>query len=228
MPICPEGLNAGFALDPLVANAICSIRTDFGPVIRNGTGWLARTEDGSSVIVTAAHNLFHPQQGLAAQQVELFFGREGFASTASRTAEGFDFPQQFVASGALPRWDFGLIRVNALDPAQCRPIPLVQSTSPNDTDKLIVGYPDEDDCANTFMPYNVRATVFPASPFEYGYRGNVATYRGMSGGPHLGDVDGGIVSYGILVRGPVAGQPNVPRAVRFSATVLQGIAALHP
>lgn len=228
MPNCPDGLHAGFGIDPPQSRSICSTRTYFGTTDEgfdlywNGTGHLFRTAGNRSAVATAAHNLYNVANQRPAVSIDLFFGREGGTTIIQAPMRSLAYAQQFATTSGLPEWDFGVIRIDPLDPDAFPPIPLMESTAAADTQKLIIGYPDEDACANLFMPYYDLITVFPCSGSNYGYRGQVETYVGMSGGPLLSrDDQNGVASYGIHVRGPVPGQADVPRASRYSAPVLQ-------
>ena len=199
-----------------------SARTPQGDdIFWNGTGYLFRTTGGTSAIATAAHNLYHPQRRLRAQAIEVNFGRDGGSTVGQRAMRSCFYRQQFVQTGGSPEWDYGVIEVDALPLDQFPEIPLILSTAAGDTRKLLAGYPDAGGCKDTFIPYHATFTVFPCSASNYGYR-NQVTYTGMSGGPLLGRTDDdALVSYGIHVRGPASANPNAPRAIRFSASILQ-------
>lgn len=229
MAACPAGLVEGFGLDHPTGNAICAIRSYFGTnaigedIFWSGSGMLFATGNGRSAVATCAHNLFHRIHRRRAESLQLWFGRSGSTAAFAGVVQDFMFPDEFATLGAPPEWDFGVILVAGLDSQAAPPIPLAESTAAGETEKMIVGYPDEGVCKDGFQPFHAGLTVFPSSPVNYGYRGQPTnTYVGMSGGPLLGRPTANqLRSYGIHIRGA----PDEHRAVRFSGPVLARMAA---
>jgi V8-like Glu-specific endopeptidase len=231
MADCPDGLVPGFGPGDAIPNAVCATRSFFGSdaagldIIVSGTGYLIRSGANGSFVLTAAHNLHHPDFDREVLAMDLFFGRHGEVAAERRALAGIAFPPEYAESFAPPQWDFGVARVAMLN-ANFRPIPLAASTAAGDTGKIIVGYPDDGDCKDSFEPYHANFQVFPSGPSNYGYRDQM-TYVGMSGAPLLAMQGGQVVSsFGIHIRGPAPGEPDRHRGVRFSPAVLERISSL--
>jgi V8-like Glu-specific endopeptidase len=227
MASCPSGLSIGFGLSGSLANSVCVSRSYFGRdssglgVYVSGTGWLMRTVGNVSIVCTAAHNLYHSDLGRPARWIALYFGRRDESAAASRSVKRALFPDEFRDDYAPVQWDFGIAFIDALGSDRFHPIAPRGSTAVGDTEKLLVGYPNEGACKGRFQPYHAQVAVFPSGPSNYGYRPQT-TYVGMSGGPLLARPDGTLLSYGVHVRGD-SGDPNGHRAVRFTPPVLARI-----
>lgn len=222
---CPDGLIPGFGLPEYLRRSVCLSRSYFGKdrtglgVYLSGTAFLIETDAVRSILLTAAHNVYHPGLGRAAEWVDCYFGRSGDSSAASRQMRSARYPDEFDDDSTAPEsWDFAAIRVNPVDPGRFTPIPLRESSSPNDTEKIIVGYPAEGACQGTFRPFHAMLTVFPSSPVNYKYRAQ-QTYVGLSGAPLLTTTEP-YGAFGLHIRGG-AGH----RAVRFTRPVLNRISA---
>ncbi|WP_209347944.1 trypsin-like peptidase domain-containing protein [Pontixanthobacter sp. CEM42] len=228
MANCPDGLTSGFGVPDSLRSALCSTRSYFGKdhngfgVYVAGSGCFIGNTGRQSVVMTAAHNLYHPVLKRKARWVNFQFGRVGQNFMASRTLSSGNVPIEFIRGvNALHEWDFALARIPLLRSDRFTPLPIEKSTATGETGKILVGYPNEGACKGLFKPYHTVVSVTPSSPANYSYR-NQETYRGMSGGPLIGKTtDGGeYVSYGVHT----LGRSNIPhRAVRFSEPVMRRI-----
>ena len=85
--------------------------------------------------------------------------------------------------------DYGVIRVSPLGTDRFASVALAVSSATGPTAKLLVGYPNEDGCAGSSLPYHATFTVTPSGPNNYGYA-DQTTYEGMSGGPLIDEASG--------------------------------------
>jgi hypothetical protein len=226
---CPDGLIRGFAVTAPESAAICYLKSYFGigmdglGVYVSGTGMLVASEGPARHVVTAAHNVWRngfraDGSGKKAVWTSLWFRRSGETSLATRDVIEASFPKRFRDAPVAPAdCDYAILRVNALGADRFSGITLAQSTAAGKTEKLLIGYPNEDDCKGKAAPWHARFNVEPSGPSTYRYE-DQPTYAGMSGGPLLTRaLDGTLLCWGIHIRG---GDAETQRAIRFSAGVL--------
>lgn len=223
---CPDGLSPGFGLSNHDARSICLVKSYFGVGsdglgrYATGSGMLINSGPEKKYVITAGHNLFNHATRRNAKWTSVWFFRQGAASLATRDAVSIFTPVEFrnemSPSGDT---DFGVIRVNLLATDRFSGFTLATSTATVPTEKLIIGYPNEDSLHGVFRPYHATLTVEPSGPNNYRYSSQ-PTYEGMSGGPLLARNGDHIVCYGVHIRG---GDFETKRAVRFSPEVMAQI-----
>lgn len=230
---CPAGLSPGFAVSATESAAICFLKSYFGigsdglGVYATGTGLLIDSGPAARHIVTAAHNICRhgiDPSGRSRDAVwtSLWFRRNGSNSLATRDVIRSSCPARFRDAPSPPAdSDYAILRVNPLASDRFSGVTLAESTAGGETDKLLVGYPDEDGCQGSAKPWYAQLVVAPSGPANYGYRPH-PTYAGMSGGPLFTreQRNGALRCWGIHIRGG-DGEPR--RAIRFSAPVLTEI-----
>lgn len=230
---CPAGLASGFGVSAAESAAICFLKSYFGigsdglGVYATGTGLLIEAGASARHVVTAAHNVCRhgldiSGRGRKAVWTSLWFRRNGSNSFATRDVIQYSYPDRFAAASSAPAdSDYAILRVNPLASDRFGGVTLAESTASGETDKLLVGYPDEGGCQGSAKPWHARLVVAPSGPANYGYKPQ-PTYAGMSGGPLFTRVarGGSLRCWGIHIRG---GDAEPHRAIRFSAPVLTEI-----
>ena len=221
---CPDGLTTGFGIGPPATGSICMIRSFFGydprgrEIFKAGSGMLLPPSGSYRHVLTAAHNLYDHDLRRQAVWVVAYFERFGNPFLASRTGSSYSIPDEFTSAGSpVGEWDFGLLKINPLSGPKFAGIPTELSTASVATQKMIVGYPTEGDCAGTFVPYNSIFTVQPSGSSTYSYT-NQPTYAGLSGAPLLAadPANGTLRSFGHHIRG---GDAEPMRAIRYSSSI---------
>lgn len=221
---CPDQLTPGFGIDSPSSAALCFLKSYFGigpdglGLYRSGTGFLIDSGSQRRHILTAAHNVYHHGVRREARWISLWFRRNASQSLATRDATDWSFPDAFRAAPSAPGdSDYALLRCKPLGADRFSGFPLAVSTAAGETEKLLIGYPDEDRCRGKAEPYHARLAVAPSGPNTYRYRDQM-TYAGMSGGPLLtrSQQTGDLTAWGIHTRG---GATEMQRAIRFSADV---------
>lgn len=229
------GLMAGTGLLPQhLANSIAQVASVFGGpasgVTEHGTGFLVRRKDGKSYLVTAAHVLFKPPFGYP-RRVTLLFGQWSDSYAMAVTVEAGpgepfvvadEFRQMPVPSAGS---DFGLVRIT--DPqgdlANYHHF-IASSADPVQSIVRLYGYPKNDNDPQSDDPFYTVLEAVPegSQSFSYAHIADQqgptapATYRGMSGGPLIGNssTDQTDRVFGIHTRGGTD-----VRAVRMSSKV---------
>lgn len=223
---CPEGLNSGTGLPPPRHLALCQIRstltktdTNGMEIILPGTGMLFFTRGGSDYVVTAGHNLFSHRHGCGTKKAEIWFGRNGGTFASKTTMRRHWVCEEFFGNDdPSPHFDFAVIRVDKVSNDETRLIPLHVSDAQLAPEILLSGYPVEGACAGTNQPRHGISTLISVGERNFNYT-DLATYKGMSGGPLLRVVDKVLVSLGHHIRGA----EHAERGLRYDEFVRQRI-----
>lgn len=229
------GLLAGTGLLPQnLADSIAQVVVKFGDPaggpIERGTGFLYRRKPGVGYLATAAHVIFKHGHGFPGQ-VTIRFGMRSNGPIRTVTLgtnldERCFVPAGFSGTASPPAdADFGLIRID--DPnghlANFHAFS-VSSVMPTQNIVRLFGYPAHPGAAQSDDPHHAILEVVAAgqSNFEYAHvsaqndPSTPITYRGMSGGPLIGNssTDQTNRVFGIHTRGD-----DGIRAVRMSQPV---------
>lgn len=226
MAQCPDGYSRGFGIPQKLRPAVCMTRSYFGKASNGlgiwmaGSGFLISMKSRSCGVLTAAHNIYHPQYRRKAQWVDFYFKRDGQVELAKRRMTRANVPREFTAGGANHyEWDFAIAWMGAVLPDRFRPIKVATSTATHTTQKILVGYPNEGRCNATFRPRHAQFAVKPYGPNTYSYL-DQPSYGGLSGGPLLSQpsLNEELSAYGLHTLG---GRNGDPRAIRFSPPVIR-------
>jgi hypothetical protein len=200
------GLLAGTGLLPLyLAESIARVAAVFGDPAGGqteyGTGFLVRRKDGSSYLATAAHVLFKTDFDYP-RQVTIWLGQRGGSCAKAVTVmdaqpSPFFVPEEFKrqplsATGS----DYGLVRID--DPGGTLLAFhhfIASSAAPVQNVVRLYGYPKNNDEPQSGDPYYTILEAVPEGSecFSYAHVPDQpgpsapATYKGMSGGPLIGN-----------------------------------------
>lgn len=229
------GLMAGTGLLPQhLADSIAQVAAVFGDpaggTTEHGAGFLIRRADGRSYLATAAHVLFKSGFGYP-QKVSIRLGQRSDSCAIAKTVT-VDAGAPFVVTDAFRTQpnppassDFGLVRID--DPqgdlANYHHF-IASSADPVQSIVRLYGYPKNGPALQSDDPYYTVLEAVPEGTecFSYAHVPDQpgptapATYRGMSGGPLVGNssTDQTDRVFGIHTRGG-----SDIRAVRMSPAV---------
>ena len=228
------GLFAGIGLLPQhLADSIAQVRAFFGDPaggkIEYGTGFLIRQAGNRSYLATAAHVLFKRDYGLPVR-IEVYLGQRSDSCAKALTIYGQDkpffVPDEFTGSNNPPAGsDYGLIRIDN-DAGSLANFHHFVASSANPVQSIVrlYGYPKDGINPQSDDPYYTVLEAIPEGTecFSYAHTPDQpaptapATYRGMSGGPLIGNssTDRTNRVFGIHTRGD-----DGIRATRMSETV---------